>query len=717
MGRKTLKGKHRGRNKRKSSKVRTRRSRRHKKQRGGGAVTVSTFAGTATVSGNIDGLTTSAKFNALSDINLDPTTGIMYISDTNNMKVRKVLTDGTVSTYAGTGVSGNTNGLVSVATFSTLGSTAMDSKKNMYVSDGLNKCIRKIDTAGNVTMFANGSVTPGITYKPLKGVEYPEIPYYDPAGGQGATLVVQDDNFTQPTDYHYNPQPVAGGFPAPPGGNGFKIYADNAGKTLLGIVKNYRMGGSAYGNVFKSIFLEMDRGVGFYNGMTIYYQLPALPPAPFSSVNGLAIDKSDNVYLAESTGGRIRKIDPTGVVTTFVGNGTTTSITPGSGTAAVIGQPSDLVFDPTGNLYASSNNAILKITPGGVVSVFAGNTGAPSATISWKDGTGTGAIFSSPARLACDPVGNIYVADKGNACIRKITPSGVVTTVAGVPKTPGYLDGDSAIAKFNNPTGIAISFSGDIYVADSSNHCIRKITGGGPSTTEMEPIMAPLRASQALQVASQAQVSQAQVSQALKIASQAQASQALQVASQAQVSQAQASQALKVASQAQASQALQVASQAKASQAQASQAEKVASQAQASQALQVASQAQASQALQVASQARASQAEKVASQAQASQALQVASQAQKVASQAERVAFQVRVSQAQASQAEASSAQREQFQASAAVAFQASGARMLALQTQSAPELIAGCAQESDVLGCIQSVNMIKAQQNPSQAV
>lgn len=444
-------------------------------QRGGAGITVTTFAGTANTPGNTDGPAKTASFRDLRDIFLEPTTGIMYIPDTNNLKVRKVMPDGTVSTYAGSGGAGNKNGPAASASFSQLTSVVMDSKKNLYVSDGLNYCIRKIDATGNVTTFA---------------------------------------------------------------GSGRAVYQDGTGTA-----------------------------------------------AGFKYVNGLAVDKSDNIYLAEGVSGRIRKIDPTGVVTTFAGNGTTNTVTPGVGTATAIGYPTNLVFDPNGNLYASSNHCIVKITANGTVSIFAGVMNGPRGTVTWKDGPASTAIFYYPAGLASDAVGNIYVADKSNFCIRKITQAGVVTTIAGVPQTSGYGDGDGASAKFNNPCGIAVTFYGDIYVSDGNNQCIRKIVGGGPSESEMAVIMEPIRSSQAkILQASQAEAEAVRESTA-------------------------------------------------------------------------------------------------------------------------------RASMAVVSQAQASSALQESIKASAAQAFQASGARMAAIATQPAEELIQGCSQENDVLGCIDSINKIKSEQ------
>jgi len=126
--------------------------------------------------------------------------------------------------------------------------------------------------------------------------------------------------------------------------------------------------------------------------------------------------------------------------------------------------------DSSGNVYVadSGNHRIRKITPERVVSTFAGSGTADSG-----NGTGTTAQFNSPSDVAVDSSGNVYVADSSNHRIRKITPAGVVSTLAG--STEGFADGTGTEAQFNYPTGVDVDSSGNVYVADSFNHRIRKI--------------------------------------------------------------------------------------------------------------------------------------------------------------------------------------------------------------------------------------------------
>jgi sugar lactone lactonase YvrE len=202
--------------------------------------------------------------------------------------------------------------------------------------------------------------------------------------------------------------------------------------------------------------------------------------ATFSSPRGVAVDAAGNVYVADTGNNEIRKITAAGVVTTLAGLfGVGGSWADGLGGAARFNGPIGVAVDVAGNVYVADadNNRIRKITPGGTVSTLAGQ-----ASIGWVDDTGVLAKFTGPTGVAVDAAGTVYVADAGNERIRKITPGGAVTTLAG-DGTNGYVDGTGATAQFSQPYGVAVDAAGNVYVADRDNFVIRKITPAGVVTT------------------------------------------------------------------------------------------------------------------------------------------------------------------------------------------------------------------------------------------
>lgn len=201
--------------------------------------------------------------------------------------------------------------------------------------------------------------------------------------------------------------------------------------------------------------------------------------ATFRNPSGIARDSAGNLYVADTGNHRIRKLTPAGVVTTFAGSGAAGHVD-GTGTAAQFNYPWGVAVDVSDNVYVtdSGSHVIRRITPSGVVTTVAGVAGAGG----FQDGPAASALFQNPAGLAVDGSGNIFVADYGNTVIRKIA-SGVVSTLAGQPQEWGAQDGIGAAARFNYPDGVAVDVEGNLYVADSNNHTIRRITPNGQVST------------------------------------------------------------------------------------------------------------------------------------------------------------------------------------------------------------------------------------------
>jgi sugar lactone lactonase YvrE len=188
---------------------------------------------------------------------------------------------------------------------------------------------------------------------------------------------------------------------------------------------------------------------------------------------GVAVDAAANVYVADSGNGLIRKVTQAGVVTNIAGSANSLTA------SAVFDNPTGLAIDGSGNIYVANYlfNTISLINSAGTVSTFAG-----TGTAGYTDGPAASAAFYFPNSVALDKSNNVYVADGINNVIRKITPSGIVSTLAG-SGTAGAVDSTGTLASFNGPTGLAVDASGNVYVADSNNNKIRKITPAGKVTT------------------------------------------------------------------------------------------------------------------------------------------------------------------------------------------------------------------------------------------
>jgi DNA-binding beta-propeller fold protein YncE len=421
---------------------------------------VSTIAGQAGVSGSVDG--TNALFNQPTGIAVDSSGTIIYVADTGNNTIRSIRsTGGIVSTLAGSaGIAGSANATGTNALFNEPQGVAVDGAGNVYVTDYGNDIIRMITPAGVVSTLAGFAGNPGS------------------ADGTGAAAM-----FDEPAAIAID--------------SATNLYvADAANSTVrkitpAGVVTT--LAGSA-------------GSFGLFNATgtnAIFYQ-----------PSGIAVDTASDVYVADTFNNAIRKIALNGVVTTLsaqfsqptglafgngtlfiadTGNGMIRAITNGTvqniagspsmgsangpGLSARFAVPQSVAVDGNGNAYVadSANSIIRKITPDGTVTNLAGSPGVLGST------DGANALFANPAGVAVDANGAVYVADTGNSTIRKIT-SGTVSTLAGIAGTPGNLDGIGTAAQFNHPMGMAVDQSGNVYVADSGNNTIRKITSGTVST-------------------------------------------------------------------------------------------------------------------------------------------------------------------------------------------------------------------------------------------
>jgi sugar lactone lactonase YvrE len=320
----------------------------------------------------------------------------------------------TVSTLAGNFADGFADGIGTVAQFFRPGGLTADGQGNIYVADSYNHRIRKITPAGLVSTFA-GSGTKGY------------------ADGTGS----------------------ASKFDTPYG-----VAADAPGNIYVADLLNNRIRKITAAGDVSSFAGNGAAGFADGNGSA----------AQFNSPIGVATDAQGNVYVADYSNNRIRKITSLGTVSTLAGSGMA-GFTDGNGSTAKFNSPTELAADAQGNIYVADefNHRIRKITPAGIVSTLAG-----SGIAGFADGTGSIAQFNNPFGVATDAQGNVYIADYSNNRIRKITPSGVVSTLAG-SGIEGFADGNGSTAKFASPKGITTDAKGNIYVVDIENK-IRMIT-------------------------------------------------------------------------------------------------------------------------------------------------------------------------------------------------------------------------------------------------
>jgi streptogramin lyase len=387
---------------------------------------VTTVAGTAGAIGSADGTAAAARFYHPRGVAVDGS-GNVFVADTNNQSIRKITPAGVVSTLAGTaGSHGSTDGAGAAARFYSPYGVAVDGSGNVYVADTFNQTIRKITPAGVVSTLAGTAVAAGI------------------ADGTGPAA-----RFNVPSGVVVD-------------GSGNVYVADTGNATIrkitpAGVVSTLAGTAGAWGGA---------DGTG--------------AAARLWNPMGIAVDGSGNVYVADSSNNTIRKITPTGVVTTVAGTAGAIGSADGPGAAARFYHPRGVAVDGSGNVFVADadNSTIRKITSAGVVTTLAGT----SRSYDSADGTGAAARFNGPFGVAVDGSGNVYVADTNNSTIRKITPAGVVTTLAGTAGAIGSADGTGAAARFWNPMGIAVDGSGNVYVADAGNHTIRKITLAGVVT-------------------------------------------------------------------------------------------------------------------------------------------------------------------------------------------------------------------------------------------
>jgi sugar lactone lactonase YvrE len=254
------------------------------------------------------------------------------------------------------------------------------------------------------------------------------------------------------------------------------VAVDSAGNVYIADADNHRIRKVTPGGVITTF---AGTGVAGFSGDT-----GQATAAQLSTPYGVAVDAAGNVYIADLLNQRIRKVDPSGVITTYAGTGVAGfSGDTGQATAAQISFPYGVAVDTAGNVYiaALGNQRVRKVDPTGIITTFAG-TGVPG--FSGDTGQATAARLSSPVGVGADAAGNVYIADAVNNRVRKVDPTGIITTFAGTG-VPGFAGdtGQATLAQLKVPTGVAVDAAGNVYIADRENSRVRRVDPSGVITT------------------------------------------------------------------------------------------------------------------------------------------------------------------------------------------------------------------------------------------
>ncbi|GAB3960732.1 hypothetical protein GCM10028805_58610 [Spirosoma harenae] len=452
----------------------------------GGIITTIVGSGTASFSGD-GGLSTTATLNKPVSVTVDGS-GNLYIADLENHRIRKVvISTGIITTVAGNGTAdfSGDGGVATAASLHNPRGVTVDGVGNLYIADQSNHRIRMV--SGGIISTVAGNGTPNFTGD---GGAATAATLYSPAGlilDAGGNLYIADQS-------NYRIRKVSAGTISTIAGNGTESYGGDGGAATSA-------------SIFSPFGVVVDGGNNLYIADQRNHRIRKVSAGiittvagngtygffgddgPATSANlanpaGLALDGAGNLYLADQSNHRIRKVSTSGTITTVAGDGNATFGGDGGlATTASLNLPASVAVDGAGNLYIADamNNRIRKVSTSGIITTVVG-TG--SAGFSGDGGVATAADIFYPSSIAIDGAGNLYFADQGNNRIRKVSTSGIITTVVG-NGTQGF-GGDGGLAtaaNLNNAGGIALDEIGNLYIVDQDNNRIRIVSTSGIITT------------------------------------------------------------------------------------------------------------------------------------------------------------------------------------------------------------------------------------------
>ena len=459
---------------------------------------ISTVAGTGSTGYTGDGgPATAAQFNDPTDLVTD-TLGNIIVADFLNNVVRKIdVTTGIISTIVGNGGTGG-SGAEGPATASSLGRpfrVAMDNKGNLYVAAVLFQCITKVDPAGIIHLIGGtgtyalgadgdgGPATAATMTSPCGlAIDTSGHLYFSDIGNNRLRMIDLNNGTISAYASTGTPGFAGDGGPAIAARFGTleDLACDDAGNLLICDADNNRIRKvTAATNIITTFAGQNGLFENGYAGVS----------AKLGSPDNIATDLAGNVYITDIGNQRVCRLDAaTGVITTVVGSGIsiyghTFGGDGGPATAATMSYPTAVAVDASGNLYISDqdNQRVRKVTTAGIITTIAG-----TGTVGYNgDGIqATQAKLHFPTGLTVDAAGNVYVCDNNNHRLRKISPSGIITTIAG-SSAPGYSGdgGPATAAQLSYPCDVALDGKGNLYICDGGNNAIRRIDTFGTITT------------------------------------------------------------------------------------------------------------------------------------------------------------------------------------------------------------------------------------------
>lgn len=443
---------------------------------------VSTVAGSLTESGKADGTGTAARFSSIGKLTVDAGKNL-FVAD--GPTIRLVSPAGEVSYYAGVPDGyGQSEGYRTAARFNYISGLAFDGRGNLFVVDS--QRVSRISTVGNVVTAVSN--TYGIDGYPISV----DGPAASATAGYPATLTSLPDggvSFFDSSAYTIRLMTANATVTTLAGGGRSSGYVDGVGAAARFAASGFQStlviapsGVVLLSDVtnrrirrlnLATSLLDTLTGTGSFGGDD-----GPLGTASFALPSGLAYDAAGNLYVTDVS--TIRRISSTGTVSTLAGKFAEYGSVDGFGGAARFSQPISVVVDSRGNLIVGdgNNHVMRRVSPDGTVTTLAGKANE----YGYVNGTGSDARLGYVRYMAIDKADNVYFTD-GFQSVRKMAPNGEVSTAAGAPYSAALIDDIGAFARFSNPNGLAFDARGNLYVSDNGNHAIRRITPGGQVST------------------------------------------------------------------------------------------------------------------------------------------------------------------------------------------------------------------------------------------